>query len=309
MSNNNYPFGTPIATADAINTGFPLKNGRYWFVDSSTGSDGASGFTGDTALRTISRAVTLSQAGDIIMVAPGTYAENVTVSKDFITVIGYSKSGYARPDVVPTTGVALTVSAQGFSAKHMRFASNDSDSVIQNGDGYLYEDCVFDGDAGQATTEGNLRLVGDAAGNGTASEGKILNSLFRGSNGAGIIFQHAAAPSGVGVTDVEISGCRFYGNTVDLLSAVNISGGGAGIFLDLSLHGNQFLTTGASYVYADLDQGVSGDLAANSALFTDNMFADEALIASQFDISGQPNVMFVGNYDATGVVDGSAFNN
>jgi len=72
---------------------------------------------------------------------------------------------------------------------------------------------------------------------------------------------------------------------------------------------NYFMTAGAAYVYADLNQGVAGDLAANSGLFAENWFADDALIAGQFVIAGQPNVFFTGNYDAAGLVNGSAFNN
>jgi hypothetical protein len=65
---------------------------------------------------------------------------------------------------------------------------------------------------------------------------------------------------------------------------------------------------GAAYVYADMDQGAAGDLTANSALICNNWFADEALVAGQFDIATMANVIFTGNYDAAGLVDGSGFN-
>lgn len=310
MANSNYPFGTPLATIDSQSTGFPLRNGQVIFVDGSSGSDGEDGTTADVAVRSLTRALALAQAGDIIMVALGTYDENVVVSKDYITMIGCGISGYARPNIAPTAGIALSVgTAQGFVAKHLRFVSADSDSVVQKGNGFLYEDCVFDGDSGQAATEANLRLVGDADDSYTASEGKVLNCLFRGSGGAGIIMQHAPNPSAVGTTDNEIAGCRFVGNTVDILSAVNVSGGGSGIYLNLSLHDNQFMTVGAAYVYIDMAAGAVGDLAANSGLMSNNFFADEALIAGQIVLTTQPNVMFAGNYDAVGLVDGSTFNN
>lgn len=312
MANSNYPFGTPLTGTSALDVGFPLKNGKYLFVDATTGSDGAQGLTADTAFRTITTAITFASSGDTIFIAPGTYDENVVITKDYITLIGMQVSGYAKPDIAPTTGIAISAgTVQGFVMKHIRAVSADADTVVINGNGWIIEDCVLDGDAGQAATEACLRLVGDAADDSyTASEGKLINSLIRGStSGAGIIFQHAAAPSGVGVSDVEISGCRFYANGVDLLSAVNSSGGGAGIFTNLSLHNNQFLTVGAAYVYMDMDQGAAGDLAANSCLMSNNCFADEALIAAQIDISGQPNCMFVGNYDCAGLVNGSTFNN
>ncbi len=255
---------------------------------------------------------TTSGEGDVILVGPGTYEENLVVAlKDYVRIVGIGGSGYERPDVTPATGVALSVTtSQGFVAEHMRFVSEDADSVIQKGNGYKYDDCVFDGTAGQAATEGCFRLVGDIDDSYTASEGVVQNSLFRGStSGAGIIFQYAPLPSGVGVTDVQLLNNRFYGNGVDLLSAINVSGGGAGIFLNLLVKGNYFMTVGAAYVYFDMNQGAAGDLAANSMLASDNYFADETVVAAQIAIDGQPNCMFVGNYDCAGLIDGTTFNN
>jgi hypothetical protein len=214
--------------------------------------------------------------------------------------------------VVPASGVALTVTGQGFFCQHMRFAGNTSDTAIQNGNGFLYDDCVFDGDAGQAASEACLRLVPHATDDGlTASEGCIQNSLFRGSTtGAGIIFQYGLATgAGVGSSDNVIVNNRFYGNGVDLLSATNSSGGGTGMFTRMTYTGNQHLTGGAAYVYADFAAGAAGDLTGNSAIFSGNYFADDALIAAQFVIAGNTSCFFVGNYDAAGLVDGSAFNN
>lgn len=310
---NNYPFGTPLASTDAVSVGFPLKNGKYLYVDAATGSNGLSGTTADNALKTIAQALVLAQSGDVIFIAPGTYAENLVVTKDYITMIGYSQSGYARPDIVPVAGPALIVSTgQGFVAKHIRFSSADSDVVVQNANGFKYEDCVFDGSAGMSATELLLRLVPSATNDAySASEGKILNNLFRGSNGSGIGIQHAlAAGGGEGTTDNEIVGNRFYGNVVsDIKSFVNTNGGGAGIYINYSIHNNQFLTTGASYVYINFAAGAAGDLTANACLISDNYFADEAIIAAQILLTGQAKAHFAGNFDDVGIINGSSFNN
>lgn len=316
MAENNYPFATPIATVDPMSTGLPLKNGKFLFVDASTGSDGNTGFTGDVALRTIAQALIYAQSGDVILVAPGTYEENLVVTKDYISIIGYSTSGYARPDIAPATGSALTVTTgQGFVAKHLRFVSEDSDVVVQNANGFRYEDCVFDGTAGMAATELLLRLVPSATDDSySASEGKILNNLFRGSNGSGIGIQHAlAAGGGEGTTDNEIAFNRFYDNAVsDIKSFVNTNGGGAGIYLNYNIHDNQFMTSGAAYVYINFAAGAAGDLTANSGLISSNYFADEALTGgtgNQIDLGGQAKVHFAGNFDDAGVVNGTTFNN
>ncbi len=298
-------FGIPVPAG----IGVPYQpNGNVWWVN-----DGASGSgtSPEDAFGTIQGAVDRAIAGDTIMVFSGSYDETVTITANYISIIGAQLGGYGRPDLAPAAGVALIVSGQGFTTRHMRFVSADSDSVQWHGNGGAAIDCVFDGAAGQAATEANLRLVGATDSSHSASENLFLDCLFRGStSGAGIIFQYAlAAAGGAAVTDNQIINCRFYANGVDLLSATNTNGGGAGIFLNLLVTGCQFLTVGASYVYMDMDQGAAGDLAVNSCLISNNWFADEALISAQIDITGQANAMFVGNYDAAGLVNGSTFNN
>jgi len=295
--------GMPLLTPGVS---IPSVNGKVWFVN---GSAAGTGISPAEPFPAIQNAYDSARPGDTIFVFPGEYDENLVITKDYITIMGANLSGYGKPDLVASAGVTLKVEAQGFIARNLRLSSADSDVVQQNGNGFEYTGCVFDGD-GQGATEALLRLVGLAADDGyTASEGLIQGNLFRGNAaGYGLAFQHAANPSGVGTTDNRVIGNRFVGNAVDLQSLVNVSGGGAGIFLNTLIAANYFMTVGAAFVYADMDQGAAGDLAANSALICGNFFADAALIAAQFDISGQPNVIFTGNYDAAGLVNGAAFN-
>jgi hypothetical protein len=309
-------FGVPLVGSLGIQ--IPSRAGSdlgapVLFVDATYGSNGNSGLTPGDPLATITRALALAKAGSVIFVFSGSYVENIVVTLDYVQIIGVQVAGYARPDVVPVTGVALRVTTgHGFTASHMRFASNDnSDSVIQNTSGFLYDDCVFDGNGSQSS-KANLRLVGGPA--GTASEGKVLNSYIRGGGSSGIIMQHRlAVDGGEGTTDNEIAGCRFVDNVVsDLLSAVNTNGGGTGIYINLSVHDNQFMTSGASYKYIDFHAGAAGDLTSNSALIAHNYFADEALTGgsgNQIDLAGQAKVHFAANYDDIAVVNGTTFNN
>ena len=312
LPNGVTSMGVPLAGAFS-GLGAPFRNGHYWFVNQTTGVDGQSGKNINEAFATIQYAINTAQSGDTIVVAPGSYTENLTVTTDYLTIVGWSPSGYARPDVVPASGIALSVTANGFTCVHVRFASADnSDSVGQHGDGFLYNDCVFDGNALQSS-KANLRLVGNTTDN-TASEGKILNSYIRGGGAAGIVIQHKlAATGGEGTTDNEIAGCRFVDNvTSDLLSAVNTNGGGAGIYINLSVHDNQFMTSGAAYKYINFSAGAAGDLTANACLISDNFFADEALTGgagNQIDLGGQSKAHFAGNYSDASVVNGTTFNN
>lgn len=290
------------------------NNGTVWFVNSEAG--GGDGSSPDSCLATIGAALTRAHSGDTILVFPGSYDENLTVTTDYISIIGATLAGYARPDIVPTAGTALTVSTgQGFVARHLRFYSADSDTVVQNANGAAYTDCVFDGDSGQASTETNLRLVPSATDDSySASENRFIDCQFRYSNGSGVTFQHAlAAGGGEGTSDNQFYGCVFTANAVsDLISKVNTNGGGAGIYLRLLVNRCNFQTVGASFKYINLSAGAAGDLTANSCLISGNWFADEALTGgtgNQIDLGGQSKAMFVGNFDCIGLVNGAAFNN
>lgn len=320
MGFTNFPNGVTSLGIPVVGSGgvsIPGANdagrtGAVWFVNSE--APGGLGSL-ESPFATIQQAINAAGdgTGDTIYVFPGSYAETLTVTKSALSIIGAILGGYERPDVVPTTGKALTVSTgQGFYCRHMRFYSADSDVVTQNANGFVYDDCVFDGDAGMAANEACLRLVPSATDDSySASEGIVQNSLFRGAtSGAGIIIQHAlAAGGGEGTTDNQIIGNRFVGNGADLLSAVNTNGGGAGIFLRTLISGNQFLTSGASYVYINFFAGAAGDLTANNAVISQNWFCDDAIVIGQILIAGQAKVCFVGNFDSAGVINGAAFNN
>lgn len=299
-------FGVPVL-GNAL--GIPIGQGIVAFVGSAQ-QTAPFAIGGAQVYPTLQGAVNAAPEGSVIFAAPGSYVETVTVSEDYITLIQLLGAGYGRPDVVPATGPALIVHGQGFTSVGMRYAASDDDAVRQHGNGFQYFDNVFDGSAGQAATEACLRLVGAVDDSHTASEGIVDNNLFRGStSGAGIIMQWAlAAAGGAGTTDNRITRNRFVANGIDLLTATNVSGGGAGIFQRLLLAGNWFMTVGAGYVYADMNQGGGPDLAVNSGLFSGNFFADESLAAAQFVLTGQANAIFTGNWAANGIVDGTAFN-
>jgi hypothetical protein len=302
-----------FATPQGLLLPAPRSAGNSFFVSVDTGNDDNVG-NSNAPFASFAQAMSVVAPGDSILAYPGTYEESIVVTVANISMKNLFP-GYGRPDIVVdgANAIALHVTTgQGFSVEGFRFASDAGDTVVQNANGFAYNDCVFDGASGQASSEALFRLVPSATDDSySASEGFIGNSLFRGStSGIGLAFQHAvAAGGGEGTSDNQIIGNRFVDNGVDLKTLTNTSGGGAGILLRTLIAGNWFMTTGAAYVYADMDQGAAGDLAANSFLASGNFFADDALIAAQFAMGGQPKCFFTGNYDAAGLVNGSTFNN
>lgn len=170
---------------------------------------------GSYGFSTIQAAVNAAGAGMTIVVMPGEYNENVEVTTDYITIEGGVEGGYGRPDIVAEDGgPALTVTAQGFVARKCRFVTSDTDAVLQQGNGYKYEDCVFDGGNSEGLSDALVRLKGDADDDSfTASEGIIVNCLFRGCAAFGLLFDTGDAPgNGVGVTHAVVDNCRFIDN-------------------------------------------------------------------------------------------------
>lgn len=280
----------------------PAPNfGPTLFVDAARGSDiVGSGFP-NHPFASISRALAVAAAGTTIMVGPGDYLEALVVDKERISLLGSGQD--AVRVLAPAASRALHVTTgRGFYAKQLRFVGSAGDTVIQNANDYRYEECSFDAAGGGA----GLRLVGAAAEEYNASGGFLSLCQFR-FGAVGLILQHAPAPSGIPVTEIAVAGCQFYGSTIDVMSAVNASGGGGGIFLRMLLKNCAFLTPASGHVYFDMDQGAAGDKAANMAMICDNFFAG-AVTTTQVAIGGQPKVWFVGNYHAAGVIDGSTFN-
>lgn len=314
MSLTSYPNGilTPIVVAP----GLISSTGKVFFVNNSgvaapngvTGSDGGGveGTSPANPFLTITKAHSqcVSGRGDVINVSPGTYDENLTITKDYVQIIGVMIPGYARPDVTPTSGAALIIHAQGFVCKHVRFVGTGVGGigVQQSGNGFIYDDCVF-----ESTSNIGLRLFPDQDNDSfTASEGKVLNSLVRDCAGGGITFENPGPgiAGGVSPTDVEILGCRFYGNAAvgDILD-VYTAGGNLTTFARSIIRGNSFMDSEKAK-YIDLNGATVA--VNNTGQISGNYFSKDLIAAANIDIVGTA-ITVTGNYDNTGVIDGSGF--
>lgn len=276
------------------------------YVD-PTGSDARDGLSWTTPFATIQAAVdaSVSGQGDRIYIMPGTYDENVVIEgKDYLSLIGVLPGGYARPDIVPAAGKAISVIAShGVTLQHLRAVSADDDAVHMEGNGFLIDDCVLDGD-GNGATDALLRLRGNADDDSyTASEGIVRAVLFRGSGGYGLAFDTGDAPeNGVGSTHCLIERCRFLDNTGIDIMALDTGGGTyavqAAVIRDNTFEGPKNKTT-----WIDVETNLA---ATNTGVIAGNFFADDALDSTAVKMIGS-GFVFVGNFDTVGVQDGSNF--
>lgn len=271
------------------------------FVDAENGSNANSGATSATAKATITAAITAASAGDTILILPGTYEENVVVNKDYLRLVGAYEGGYARPDIAPTTGVGIKVSAQGVVLKHLRAVSANDDVCQVTGNGYVIKDCVFDGDTNGATKAG-IRLWCDAADDSyTASEGKIVDSLVRNSEGYGIAFDVQNATVGVGPTHVEVEDVRFIDNTGEDVIALATAAG------TYSIQDSQF----RSCSFMSKNKATHVDISTNNGatntgnVFEGCFFFDDTINTTAIKAGGTGSG-FIGCFSLDGVIDGDA---
>lgn len=272
--------------------------GQSFFVSSTAGVVGGNGLTPANAFLTVAAALAVATSGSVIFVAPGTYTAPLVVTTDYVTIVG-TQSGYGRPDFTPVSGIALTVNAQGFRAVRCRFASTTAEAVRQAGNGFSYEDCVFDGN-GAGTT--GVRLKGDDTVTArTASEGVISGCLFRGC-AKGLVFDTAAPLNGVGSTDNVIASNRFYTNTQDIVTAD--TGPGVYSVQTTLITGNEFGDKNKTN-YIDLTTSNGGAASDQNGAIQGNYFAADAITAGNEVRMVGTGFTFSGNFTTVGVKDGS----
>lgn len=290
------------ALQDAIQAAFDaVTPGRVFFVNKNTGSDANDGETWDKAKATIAAAmaVCVSGRGDRIYVAGGAaYGENLVITKDALQIIGAELGGYQRPDIGVAGGHALFVRAQGFVAAHLRLAAVGAFQALrQQGNGFLYNDCVFDGAAADA-----VRMHPDKDDDSyTASEGKLLDSLIRGgTNGIRFVNPGPGVEGGIGPTDVEVRGCRLYGQAASAITDEDNAGSNGSSFENCVVDDCDFLEPGGG-AYAYVSMGAPN----SKGVISRARFNETLLVAAQ--VMAPVGVKLVGAFDATGVVDASAF--
>lgn len=272
------------------------------YVDAASTSADGDGKTRGTAFQTVQDAIDAAAEHDVLFLYPGTYNETLVVTTDYLTIVGV-QTGYGRPDVTPTIGTPLTVTAQGFRCERVRFAADDgTDAVIQEGNGFLYNDCVFDG--ATDANEAGLRLKGNADDDSfTASEGVVSNCLVRG-NAFGILFDTGAAPTnGVGCTHNVIVGCRFIDNTSPDVATAD-TGGGVYSAQDNVVRGCSFAEPKNKATWIDFTTSNGGAASDQTGTFEDCYFNDDTVDTTAIAIVGT-GVGVVGCHSLDGEFDGS----
>ena len=168
-----------------VGGGIPISLGgaNYYFVDVNNGSDGNDGLSPATPKATIAACVTIMNARidwsdspwarrDVLVIFPGTYAENLTSLPYGCIMYGLGhdlRDAQNGVKIKPATGAAVDVSAcinTAFYNIHFETAETDAgdrafDAAICNNN--LFYNCRFSGPAETATAVGFY--TNDAVGN------------------------------------------------------------------------------------------------------------------------------------------------
>jgi len=275
---------------------------RKFYVNADTGSDLSPGTTQSRSLATITAALALcvSGRGDTIYVMPGSYEENVIVTKDYVNIVGLFPGGYARPDIVPTSGIPMIVRAQGVTLEHLRMGATAADALKVEGNGFHIHDCVMDGD-GTANKAGLLLVPNATDDSLTASEGLVEDNYIRG-NAYGIIFDTAAAPVGVGSTHNRIRGNTFVDNTIDIGTKDSGTGTYSVQFAQIGPE-NSFLDKNKT-TYIDLTTANGGAASDQTGIIVGNYFNVDAFDTTVVKMVGT-GFGFTGNRSNLGLADGT----
>jgi hypothetical protein len=291
-----------IGSTDLSKVNFPQFHGRrvstFIYVNADSGNDNNNGSAVDRAFATVTKALSVAEPGDTLILGAGSYDEEILIEVDYVDIIG-ARSGYGRPDITPASGIPITVRAQGVVCRQLRFASDDDDCALIEGNGFDFDDCVFDGD--NTASKGGVRLKGNATDDHfTSSEGRIRGSLFRG-NALGLIFDTAEAAVGVGSTDNVIRENKFVDNTLDIVT--RDTGPGVYSVQRAVIERNVFADKNKA-TYIDLTTENGGAAGDQSGIIVDNFFAADALDGTRIKMAGTGFVL-VGNRTTVGIADGS----
>ena len=214
------------------------RNGQLWgasfFVDAGTGRDGNTGLDIDNPLLTISQAITNATAslGDTIYIRNGAYAEDLTMSKADVHLVGETRDGVVVTGVTNAADVC-TVTGADCSISNISFRGFDTGSDITHiavdANNCVIDNCHFTGNENQIeVTTVNFCVIKncsfvtpDDVTNGIgfrfedANDCKVLNCDFNFDTASDAIVHHdadrleVAYCSGAGDDDTSASAASF----------------------------------------------------------------------------------------------------
>ncbi|HZR83750.1 MAG TPA: right-handed parallel beta-helix repeat-containing protein, partial [Candidatus Binatia bacterium] len=168
------PSPTPTATPTATATPSPTPTGRVLHVDVVNGSDDTGdGLSPATAWRTLTHALGLAQAGDLFLVAPGLYENqlSVPVTTPNVTIRGTGQPGDVRISPIDPLAAGIKVNgAAGVTLENL-WIHGGRRGILAVGatDGLVVRDVVI-----TASSQNGIRVL---KGNGVTIERTTITGV------------------------------------------------------------------------------------------------------------------------------------
>ncbi len=233
-------FGVPVIGSGMIPTTIgPHSEPKYFFV-SKRGSDNNPGDTASRPFKTIEEAITRVNNrigwsnspwanGDVIVIEPGVYAENLTAMPYGAWLVGLGDSfdinGQRGVTIKPSSGYPVDVtSAINTRFHNICFESPDASACfrVQNLNRCVFTNCMFTGLPGASPTSVYGLRVYDATGsdgNGDMTGTRISNCVFQVvQNGLHIATDNGSSKQASGniIEDSYFRGCTATGIYFDV---------------------------------------------------------------------------------------------
>ena len=276
------------------------RPGVEYYVDAVNGSSAADGESWETALSTVQAALNkcVDGRGDTVYLHTGTtFAENlVLTAKDDVQLIAVQVAGNSKRLIIaPAAGIALDIAqSDRFAAVGVRFVGTSAVGVRSDGEGAYFENCDFTSD-----TSHGFHFLGATATANTGSGTVFDGCVFRECGGAGLRSSKGTGVClGLQATNVNVRDCQFYLNTGDDIDDDSGSESPT-YFYQWEISGCKFMSRNKA-VYLDMNGGVSAE-----CLICGNWFANDGAALTATQIALATGAVFVGNFDANGVRDGS----
>ncbi len=266
---------------------FTVDNSVTWYVDAA--NMGAEDGSESAPFNTIGEAVTASVAGDTVMVAAGTYAEQVLANKE-LTFKGAQYGNDARdrsgdesivdgggattPFVVTSSNVTIdgftiirgaggyasgvysVIGNQNFVVRNNIIRGNQIGLYAECGAGCLIENNLFDGTDAIAGSAGGAGIYTEKSTGLTVRDNSFVNHTFN----SAVIFASVAGPTHF---DVTFSGNDISGGAEDN-SAVYVTGVDGGEFSSNTITAPESGATALSLSGGNNDISVTENTITNS---------------------------------------------
>lgn len=265
------------ATGAPVPVGGVLTMGAVHIVDPA-----AAALTNDIN-ETIQDAVDAADSGDVILIAPGSYDEAVTVTTSGLTFLGVGNKGSIGIAPSATNAIAMTVDGttgtrvSGITLVNVGLEGNGTGGGLYvKGDIRRFRafNCKIEGGAFAVTLE-------------STAEGDVADTILAGNEFCWTTTAVSIVVSGGGdpVTQTQIYGNMFHNYTTD--GIVNSGAHSADLWIENNTFANQEDGTEPTQ-YLDIA------VANTTGLVTNNRFATTILDATKLAIAA--GVMWVGNY-------------